>query len=201
MVVITISTLLSAVAVVSSSRFNSTVLLTNLAYEIAFSIREAQSFGLNVREFAAGTEAATFNAGYGAHFFGRHENGNPNWNDYIIFADFIAAGDKTGNFFYDGNEDGGGEFVAKYTTKKGNFIDKFCGVKANGEEVCGGATDDTLDFLNIVFLRPNPDAIFASNLDLAFRAAKIYVRSPQNTVRVVRVENTGQITVCLEAGC
>lgn len=199
MVVLAISTIVSVVAILSSSRFSGSVLLTNLAYEIAFSIREAQSFGLNVREFQAGTESATFNTGYGVHFFKDYAGGAANGTDYVTFADLIVSG-GAGDFLYDGDENGGLEFVAKYTTKKGNFIEKFCGVKANNEEQCSNEPGG-LQYLNIVFLRPNPDAIFTSNTGVSFRAARIYIKSPQGVVKSVKVENTGQVTVCGAVGC
>jgi len=199
MVVLAISTMVSVIAIVGSSRFNGTVLLTNLAYEIAFSIREAQSFGLNVREFQPGTESATFNAGYGVHFFKDYSNGAPNTADYITFADLVVSA-GAGDFTYDGDENGGPEFVAKYTTKKGNFIEKFCGIKSNNEEKCSNESGG-LAYLDIVFLRPDPDATFTSNTGVLFRAAKIYVKSPQGGIKAVKVENTGQVTVCGAGGC
>ncbi len=198
-VVIGIIAMISSIVVTGSQKFDSTILLTNLSYEVALSIREAQSAGLQVKEFKSGTSSATFNSGYGIAFYTTNANSTANTTDYILFADLITSG-TAGDNVYSGNSNGGAEFVKKYSTRRGNVIDKFCGVIASsGLEQCSGGGG--LTYLNVVFVRPNPDATFKSNTGVAYRAVKIYLKSQENTQRAVRVESTGQISVCRAISC
>ncbi|OHA26263.1 MAG: hypothetical protein A3D56_02295 [Candidatus Taylorbacteria bacterium RIFCSPHIGHO2_02_FULL_45_35] len=200
LVVVSIVSVMSVITVLSSSKFDGTVLLTNLAYEVALSIREAQAASINVREFQPGTASATFSAGYGIHFFSTLGSGAANNRSYVLFADLPIPPSSSGDHEYTGNENGGTEFVAKYDTKRSNVIDRFCGVLTTGGEDCSGVVGG-LTYLNIVFLRPDPDAVFRSNKGFLYRAAKIYVRSPQNVSKAIRVESTGQISVCPSLSC
>ena len=198
-VVVAITTLISSIVVVGSSKFDGTILLTNLAYDVALSVREAQFAGLNVKVFQSGG-TSTFNAGYGITFYKLNADTSTNNKDYILFAD-VMDGNGVEDYLYSGNSNGGAEFVRKYSTQKGNWIDKFCGVVATtGVEECGGSTG-SLTFLNIVFVRPNPDATFKSSTGTAYKAVKIYVKSPQNITKAIRIESTGQISVCSTISC
>ncbi len=77
LVVLGIIGVLATVVVTSQTSFNKTILLANTAYDVALSIRSAQTFGLGSR--AQGV--VTPNAGYGIHF----ESAIP--NTYKLFAD------------------------------------------------------------------------------------------------------------------
>ena len=199
-VVVGIIAVISSIVVTGSQKFDSTILLTNLSYEIALSIREAQSAGLQVKEFKSGTASATFNSGYGVTFYTNNADNSVNNTDYILFADLITSG-SAGDNVYNGDSNGGSEFVKKYSTRRGNVIEKFCGVMAvSGVEQCSDSSGG-LSYLNIVFVRPNPDATFKSNTAVAYRAAKIYLKSAENTHRAVRIESTGQISVCSNVSC
>lgn len=198
-VIVGIVTVISSVVLAGSARFDNSILLTNLSYEVALSIREAQFSGLNVAEFKSGG-VSDFNRGYGINFYKTNADSTTNTTDYILFADDIVTG-TIGDLIYTGNSNGGAEFVRKYSAKKGNYIEAFCGVLAStGAEDCsnvaGGPT-----YLNIVYVRPNPDAYFKSSTGATYKAAKIYLKSSQGNRRAVRVEKTGQITVCSAVTC
>ena len=64
LVSIAIFSVITTMAVFNNSQFNSSVLLTNLAYEVAISIRQAQVYGVTVRKNSAGS----FDSAYGIHF-------------------------------------------------------------------------------------------------------------------------------------
>src|SRR3989344_4732921 len=83
-VVVAITTLISSIVVVGSSKFDGTILLTNLAYDVALSVREAQFAGLNVKVFQSGG-TSTFNAGYGITFYKLNADTSVNNKDYILF--------------------------------------------------------------------------------------------------------------------
>jgi len=63
LIVIGIIATLSGVVMFQYSRFDSQVLLRNLAYEVALSIREAQIYGVSVRG-----SGSSFNTQFGVHF-------------------------------------------------------------------------------------------------------------------------------------
>jgi len=75
LVSIAIIAIITATILARYSAFNSTVLLKDLAYEVALSIREAQSFGVSVR----GVES-NFEQVYGVHFV-------PGTTTYTLFVD------------------------------------------------------------------------------------------------------------------
>ena len=66
-------------------KFNQSLLLTNLAYDVALTIRTAQSFGLNVKAVTTNAEYVTpsFDFPYGAHFDSRSTKNK----SFIFFAD------------------------------------------------------------------------------------------------------------------
>src|SRR3989344_6847475 len=66
-VVLAIFTLISSVVLANHSRFNGSVLLGSLAYDIALSIREAQVYGLSVKQHTV-AGVGQFQIGYGIHF-------------------------------------------------------------------------------------------------------------------------------------
>ena len=79
LVSVAIFTFLTGLILVNHGRFTSAILLENLAYDVGLSIREAQIFGLSVKEFEPGS--GQFQQGYGVHF----DASTP--AQYIIFAD------------------------------------------------------------------------------------------------------------------
>ena len=167
-------TIITAIVLANHARFGGDLLLSNLAYDIALSIRQSQSYGLSVREVGTGT--GFFDTGYGVYFA---ENAP---TSYVLFADR----DK------DGLYDGGAELVEAYTLGRGNTIQSFCGVLSSGVEKCV----PLLSFLSVVFIRPDPDAIIKSSISGdTYSSARIVVQSPQGTQREVNVEVTGQISV------
>ncbi len=172
---VAIFTIITSVILVKHSQFSGTLLLENLAYDIALSVRKAQVFGLSVREFT--TEGSEFDIGYGVHF-------DSSSNDsYIFFAD--RDRDKV----YGGST----EIVEIFTLKKGNLVSEFCGILSNGIEKC---SDSGITSLDIIFERPNPDAIIKSSvLNDTYESARITVASPRGTTWSVSTFITGQISI------
>jgi len=175
LVSVAIVTVITTVVLVKHSQFSGNILIENLAYDVALSIRQAQVFGLSVREFGVGS--GTFDIGYGVHF-------DSGVNDsYILFAD------RNRNSVYDGSQ----EIVEVFTLRRGNTIAQLCGVLPNRTEKCspGG-----IAYLDIVFERPDPDAIIKSDVAAdTYTTARITVRSPRGVERNVVVIFTGQISV------
>ena len=161
----------------------------NLAYSVALSLRQAQSYGVSVR----GTDASVFDAGYGLHFESASNA------TFLLFADTSGDAQFNGKFETEYNETGcfpGTECLQVFHVERENRIDRFCGVlQTGGSEECS----PTLAFLDISFRRPEPDAVIVSSESTSgierYKAARIYLVSPRETTGRVEVGNTGQISV------
>src|SRR6185295_20368 len=79
-VVTAIIAIITGLILVSDATFGGKVLLENLAYDMALSIRQAQVYGISVQRFNT-----TFNAPYGVHF----DTTSP--SSYNTFADVFGA--------------------------------------------------------------------------------------------------------------
>ena len=186
LVVSAIFVTITTITLIKFSLFNNVILTTNLAYDIALTIRQAQTFGLNVRGFdpGGGTE---FNIGYGVHF---EDSAN---NSYILFADL----DK--NMKYDPDKP---ELVELFTMGGGHTIKRFCGMELSNVESCTDDSSSPINNLDIVFIRPNPEAFIKSynpNGDYQdYQRGSITITSPQGVDREVRVYSTGQISIELK---
>ncbi len=166
---------ISSLVLAQHSRFSGNLLISNLAYDMALTLRQAQVYGLSVREF--GTGSGEFDIGYGVHF----DEATP--TSYILFVDR----DKNGVY------GGVTENVEIFTLRQGNTIQGFCATLSSGVEKCSGGGFTTLD---IVFVRPDPDANIRSDIagDL-YESARVTVESRQGVTRTIDVVATGQISV------
>jgi prepilin-type N-terminal cleavage/methylation domain-containing protein len=172
LVSISIFVIISTVVLANHSRFNSSVLLGSLAYDMALSIREAQVFGVSVRQYDS-----EFEIGYGIHFSGS--------SSYLFFVDTNA------NRQYDQATD---SIVRSYSLGRGHYVSQFCGTTTSGTERCSDSATPISD-LDIVFYRPDPDAIISSNEPGFYSSGRITVMSPGGSSRSVNVASTGQISV------
>lgn len=165
--------ILSSIMLANNAKFGGAITLRNVTYDIALSMRQAQTYGIAVRKFGAG--AGSFGAGYGMHF----EITSP--NGYLMFADAVAA-----NGLYDA-----GESVESFTIHGGYHLKDLCATQTGGgSELCG------LEKLDVLFQRPDPDAyIRANSLSTLYERARIIVESPRGDRLAIIVELTGQISV------
>ncbi len=178
-----IFTVITTIAVVNNNQFNSSILLTNLAYEVGLSIRQAQFYGIAVRKNAADN----FNAGYGIHF----DLADP--RVYYLFEDKPTIDHICGP-----GECELSTFVESFRLNKGNYISRIC-VDGSGGLSC----TDTGGFqkVDISFVRPNPDAFITKNsVSGNYNKAEVCIASPAGTRRRVIVESTGQIAVSTDPG-
>ncbi len=169
MVVTAVIVLVSAVVLVNNNRFGGVVLLENLAYDIALSIRQAQAYGISVRR-DQGTGG--FNIGYGVYF----NMTSP--KTYYLFADVDGDG------VWDSGED---VSPSPYNIERGFKIADLC-VTSSESETCG------LNRIDIIFKRPEPGAfIRASGETVLQDSARIVLKSPRDDEASVIVELSGQI--------
>ncbi|MDP4020969.1 MAG: prepilin-type N-terminal cleavage/methylation domain-containing protein [Candidatus Adlerbacteria bacterium] len=181
MVVITIMTLLTGVFLFQQRQFDSTTLLRSLAYSVALSIREAQTYGTSVRSFETGM--TTEFPAYGVYFDVTNDD------EYILFADVNDNGQ------YDA-----GEVVDNYTFQGNYSISDICAT--DGSELCG------ITWMAVTFRRPNPDACIATsdpNMDDVCGASPsspspysqglVQIEGSGGVTRSVTVTPSGQIAV------
>lgn len=205
MVVIALFTIITAAALMNHARFGESILATNFAYDVALSLREAQSYGLSVREELPG--AGIFTLAYGLHFglwSGDQRNESDRETSFVFFAD------KNGNGQYSGSDASGAcvasessECLKVYRLERGSRIASFCGVRTgSGVEECRifPSSDATLSFLSANFKRPEPDAFIRTNLNNQgverYQSARIALISPHGTeCRIIEVFSTGQIAI------
>jgi prepilin-type N-terminal cleavage/methylation domain-containing protein len=164
-------------------KFDQGVILTNLAYDVALTIRNAQSYGLNVRSASRDANAfdtTTSGGSYGVHF------------DKSLPSQFIFFVDGNGNGIYDDltNSD------QKTTIKRGSSISSMC-VSDVKDCINGVTVFNNLDELDITFKRPDPNAIITANgvPTKKYGYAEIVLKAVDNTTRKVIVNFTGQISV------
>lgn len=207
MVVLAIITIITTVAVMGQGAFNRSLLLTDTAYTIAFSIREAQTYGLSSR-----TANNLNNAGYGIRF------GATTPKSYTLFADTSPASPGStqanlcpghtqpasspdshpGDCIYDPSANPA-ELVRTYTLNRGFTIYRFCGreIVSPYASKCSSTNFDTM---HISFMRPNTEATIFGRTSagalIPLSDATIYLRSPDGAAeRCVFVSKVGQISV------
>jgi prepilin-type N-terminal cleavage/methylation domain-containing protein len=175
-VVMGIVTLISSIILAKHSNFGGKVLLRSLAYEIALSIRETQTFGISSKQF--GGSGVGYRAGYGVHF----DRNTP--NSYIQFSDSVHT-----NSVYDGS----GELVRSFSVSPKYKIKDLCAKPVGGSLTCGQSTID------VSFVRPHPDAAIRVNNDTVTRYEEAQImlttRNEDGDTRAVIVGLAGQIAV------
>jgi prepilin-type N-terminal cleavage/methylation domain-containing protein len=178
---IAIFAIMSALLLARYGTFNQGILLDNLAYDIALTIRNAQSYGLNVR--SSSRTANLFDKPYGVHF----DINDP--THFIFFVDTGGYGVYNPNIYLDndGNPD---QILSKTTITRGSKISALC---VNG---CSAGTPVTS--VDITFKRPDPNAIIKINgrTDIYNSDTDITIMAVDGqTIKRITVRSTGQVTV------
>ncbi|MDP3958449.1 MAG: type II secretion system protein [bacterium] len=189
LVVIGIFGLISAMVLANYPGFNHKVSIQNLAHLMALEVRQAQVYGLSVKETTAGSGAFP---GYGVYF-----------TSADLFS-FILYTDTNNNKKYDvsGSCSSSPECLEKVAIASGDSLRKICAVRPNGQRDCTSpsAGEGPLDYLNISFVRPDPDAnilgTYGAGPDVTYQKAEISVEPPQKDLyKTVVVWSTGQISI------
>lgn len=200
MVVLAIITIISAIIVTNQGAFNRTLVLENTAYDVALTLRSAETYGLGNR--VVGPIA---NAGYGLDF----QKATP--GSFTLFADtYPGVGQsglchpppvsdptgpaaRPGNCIYDASQ---GEQVSSFTLGNGITISDFCAYTPS--TLSWSCASGNLTSLDIVFSRPNPDPFMSVNgyysATFPITKACIALTSQQGGARFVSVAASGEIT-------
>lgn len=185
---IAIVTILMTTAVLNYYTFNDNLALSSAGQEMAISVRQAQSYGLNVRESAR--YSGIFNYAYGIYF-----NPIDSPSDYYIFIDANANG-----LYEPGNGCGSvsTECIERITVRHRVIITDIC-KDISTSVLCQSASGAR--GVHVTFLRPNPDAIInftnpAGSINYANQVdARIQLQSPRGRNMSVDIYITGQVSV------
>lgn len=181
-IVIGIFVIITTIALFNQGRLSSSVLLTNMAYEVGLAIREAQIYGIGVRSEDTGDN---FTGQYGVHF----TTANP--RQVIVYADNAAGPDDTQYTYTAGEE----KYIYEFNNSRGNKILAMCAGDWGGGPCNDAVGDQTMD---ILFKRPNPAAIVKRPGEDDPTSARVYIvvtNLDEDDCRAVIVEPTGQIRV------
>jgi len=186
LVVASIIMVITAVTMNGQSSFNKSLILANTAYDIALAFRSAETYGISSRVIGG-----VANAGYGIHI----DSASP--TSFVLFADTSpgpnaanchglpsggasAPNAVSGDCAYSNNER-----VSDYTIGNSVYIADFCVLSL-------GVWDCTLDTLDVVFSRPNPDPIINGTSNGS--EACISLAHPQGGSRHILIGASGAIT-------
>jgi len=165
MVALGIFVIVTAIVFVGNSRFNNTIFLTNLAYDLALTVSRAQSYGINVRPFDGATKP--FEVGYGVYF---EKNSH---DSFILFTDVNQ------NNLYSNNE-----LLERYIIRRGNYISNL---------FCGGSPFDSIN-ITFIRPNPDA-IFYCNGISSNASSVRIEVTSPAGIKKNVTIEATGQISV------
>lgn len=175
MVSIGIFAIITAVVIFNHGKFNSSINVTNLSYELALAIREAQVYGLAVKQEAGNDISEDY--AYGVYF----NINNP--QTFYIFADKDSNQqfDPTGGDLCDGTEECQERIEIRGDVEISNLASN---------------QTDPAEQLTILFLRPNPVAIIHDDGTEQRSTATIELHSDRaEKSKLIMVELSGQISV------
>lgn len=179
-----------SVVLPSQTTYTGRAALNNAADNIYLSIREAQVYGVGVKEFTPGS--VEFAVSYGVSF---NTTSSGSRDAYISFADRGVLNQK-----YDSGWScpigGSSECISKTTLNGVITIGDICYIRNNGTESC------VVNGVDITFKRPDTKAVIqffnsagnpmpVPNL----KGAKIELIAPDGQIRTILVYTTGQISV------
>lgn len=194
LVVIGIVVIISSLILFNTQGFNSAILLRSLAYEVGLSFREAQLYGVAVRETAPGTN--NFGAAYGVYF--------PASIIGVDNANYPLFEDLNDNGIFD---DGASSVLENFTIQNGFTLKNLCAAQGSSltcAQACPSplptgitaCTGTPLQWLAVTFKRPDPDAIIRTDVSSnPYSEAYVIVQSQNGTTREVTVSETGQIVI------
>jgi prepilin-type N-terminal cleavage/methylation domain-containing protein len=193
LVVLSISTILVGVVIFNYRDADSSLIMRNLAFEVSLTIRQAQTYGLGVRD--SQDENNAFDIAYGVQFLGPVD-GVAN-DTFFLFADTnntgtsqlrkcnqSVSGDPCTNL-------NGEEVLDSLSLTRQITFDRISGNPSSGT---GEVELSQGEPLNITFKRPNPDATI--NLDGEdMNDVTLTLMGPNGSKIDVYVNTAGQISV------
>ncbi len=178
MVVFSISSLIGLMVITGYPDFASNIEFKNQVLDVAITIREAQVYGVSVKEAGVGT----FDVPYGVYF----DMSTP--GSYIFFADM------NNNKIYDTVSDL--TIGQPIVLKNGYTISDLCVKFPLGALDCySDGIGLGVETLAIFFKRPEPDAIIKYGISSGYSFTTIEIQNTAGSKKTMRVTNTGQISI------
>ena len=198
LVVLSIIAVITTMALVSQSSFNRSLYLTDTAYSMALSIRQAQTLGVSSRAYNT-----TQNAGYGVYV----SKTSP--YSYVVYADTArtvtppsnclvgttgSPDAKPGDCVYAAGSDG---IVETNTFGRGFRISNICAT-ISGTRRCS-ATDTNMNAVSITYLRSVAETMGEALYSTTWQPitkAEIYISSSDASgTRGICISQVGQVSV------
>lgn len=174
--VVAIFGLVSAIVLTNYNNFTNGSLLTNMSYEMALSIREAQTFGVAV----ANRSSSDFDNSFGIHFTAPSDGSGS--SAYYLYEDL------NGNRSFDTSP--ADETKQEYVLQRNIKI-----VRLETDTNCSKSPSE----LSILFDRPNPEPKIGGDPDDP--GARITLETSDGIIRYVIVRSNGQIYVDSDSTC
>jgi hypothetical protein len=189
--------IITGVVLINSNKFDSTVLLNNFAYDVALTIRQAQSYGVNVKENISGL----FGLAYGVYFDVGTGGSRTN---FVLFQDIGNGGSGSPDKVYNNGSDSVNscptssiECMQKFSMTKGTYIKSICA--GTNESDCD---NNPVNKLSILFQRPSLKAnvyindVYTGNDASDLKPyAKIVLAALNGATSTIVVTSVGQIYV------
>lgn len=184
LVSITIISVTVVIVFFNGREFNDNFALVSVAKELSLSIRQAQSYGVSVKEDQS--TSGQFGYAYGIAFILDDSNA------YMFI-------DRNSNRKYDGDSScsSSSECIEKIPMKYGIYTYEICGViLGNSSNYCSSSNRKA----HITFLRPSTDASISitnpgDNDSSTWTKARIRLRSPKLKNMYIIIDSTGQINI------
>lgn len=174
MITVGIFVFMTALIMARYNDFYSGIIFKNMAYDIAVTIRQAQSYGISVK---VDTGSSSFNKAYGVNF----SSANPSKFSLYPYSSFGS------NYVFSGDPE------KSYTLKFGATVN---------QRYVGSGFDSTIlgvSVLDIIFQRPNPEAIICGtpsggSIGCNYGYAKIVLRLGTKT-KEIEINRAGQVAI------
>jgi competence protein ComGC len=202
MVALTIYILIALLLLANQDKFNDSISLTDLAYDVALSIRQAQTYSYAVTS-NSGNASSEFQNYFGVHLT------SANTTSFIIFSAPIVGSDYIAGFGAI-NTNAPAPYISSahpvtvsiYNLQNGYRIGAFC-ENPGANQQCwyaggGSGSGSASSTLDIEFQRPNTNAIIYFNASVATTPvpnAAIELQSPTGDADWIEVYQSGDIEV------
>lgn len=175
MVTVGIFVFMTALVMSKYNDFYSGIIFKNMAYDIAITVRQAQSYGISVK---ADTVSSSFNKAYGVNF----SSANP--SRFSLYP-YSSSGSV---YTFSGDPE------KTYNLKFGATVyDRRVGSSG------GGSTMTPVNVLDIIFQRPNPEVIICGTTSgggnsCIYTSAQIQLRLGTKT-KQIDINKAGQVSI------
>ncbi len=177
MVTVGIFVFMTALLLAKYNSYYSGTIFKNQAYDVAITLRQAQSFGISVKADPGQIDNPRFDAAYGVKFPGTNVTG----------FELRAYGGTPPNFVE-------GALEKDYKLKYGAYFSQLILTQD------GSSNPAYADSAFVVFQRPNPEAIICARVNgtltcNAYKYLELVMKSQDNKTKSIKINSSGQISI------